>query len=273
MAFLCSSHLSSGFLHITQGFKFWCQRVNATFQSFRYLSWCRFNFIRICEMLWIVWIVVIVEGILYGHTLQYLQPSLCQVVWADWARTVEIEKCQDMWQTEGLCYSVMWLLHKPDGQAASLTHFKCWLMDQPPGTERVKCTHTIAPVNRCSSVSYVRTHIELYPSVGAVVKSEYKQKSQSQIGCLPDACHVLPFLISFASIFLSYLLGMFGLWWTNHKHYYLNISTLTCCWVKILWPILCPASEKWLMQMKLHFVGCVVAYCNTIFLCLYCWKA
>ena len=72
MASLCSSHLSYGFLHITQGIKFWCQRVNAAFQSFCYLSWCRFNFIIICEMLWIVWIVVVVEGILYGHTVQYL---------------------------------------------------------------------------------------------------------------------------------------------------------------------------------------------------------
>ena len=106
-------------------------------------------------------------------------------------------------------------MQKSGGQEGSLTHFICWLMYQPtvqpPGTERVKCTHTIAPVNRYSSVSYVGTHIQLYPSVGADVKSEYKQKSQSQIGCLPDACQVLPFLISFASVFLSYLLDMFGL--------------------------------------------------------------
>lgn len=172
---------------------------------------------------------------------------------------------------------MIWLLQKSGGQEGSLTYFKCRLMDQPtvqpPGTEKVKCTHTIAPVSRYSSVSYVRTHIQLYPSVGAAVKFEYKQKSQSQIGCLPYACQVLPFLISFASIFLSYLLDMFGLWWTNHKHYYMDISILTCYWVKILWPTPCPASEVWLMQMRLHFVGCIVAYCNIIFLCLYCWKA
>ena len=172
---------------------------------------------------------------------------------------------------------MIWLLQKSDEQEGSLTHFKCRLIDQPtvqpPVTERLKCTHTIAPVNRYSSVSYVRTHIQLYLSVGAVVKSEYKQKSQSQIGCLPDACQVLPFLISFASSFLSYLLDMSGLWWMNHKHCYMGISILTCCWVKILWPTPCPASEIWLMQMRLHFVGCSVAYCNIIFLCLYCWKA
>lgn len=165
----------------------------------------------------------------------------------------------------------MWLLQKSGGQEGSLTHFKCRLMDQPtiqpPGTERVKCTHTIAPVNRYSSVSYVRTHIQLYPSVGAVVKSEYKQKAKVKLGA--SQMHA----ISFASIFLSCLLDMSGLWWMNHKHYYMDISILTCCWVKILWPTPYPASEIRLMQMRLHFVGCIMAYCIIIFLCLYCWKA
>jgi hypothetical protein len=85
------------------------------------------------------------------------------------------------------------------------------LTGQPSGTEGVKCTHTIAPVNRYSSVSYVRMYIQLYLSIGTVVKSEYKQKRQSQIGCLPYACQVLPFLIYFASIFVTYWLDIFGL--------------------------------------------------------------
>jgi hypothetical protein len=33
-------------------------------------------------------------------------------------------------------------------------------------------------------------HIQLHLSVGIVMESEYKQKSQSQIGCLPDACQL-----------------------------------------------------------------------------------
>jgi len=78
---------------------------------------------------------------------------------------------------------------------------------------------------------------------------------------------------NFFCFHLSFLLDMFGLWWTNHKHYHMDISILTCCKVKMLLPTPCPASEIWLMQMRLHFVGCLVPYFNIIFLCLHCWKA